>query len=145
MHILNLDMSGAKTRAWLFILFLVLYVSCGLLFARERGVPCQPYGDVEFRGEAAPDGYKVEAMIGDVKFAETEAKNGRYSLVIPADDRNTSAKEGWSDGDRITLMVNGNKALPMFEAFEGSRNYDVFVPSLDVKLSTWGRIKALFK
>jgi len=144
-RIITLDMSGARMRSWLFVLFLALFVFSGLLFARKQGVPCQPYGLVEFRGEPAPDGYKVEAMIGDVKFAETEAKNGKYSLVIPADDRDTPVKEGWSDGDRITLEVNGHKALPTFEPFEGSRNYDIFVPSLDVRLSTWGRIKALFK
>jgi hypothetical protein len=143
--IITLDMSGARMRSWLFVLFIVLFVFSGLLFARKPQAPCQLYGYVEFHGEPAPDGYKVEAMIGDVKFAETEAKNGKYSLVIPADDRDTQVKEGWSEGDRITLQVNGHKALPTFEPFEGSRNYDIFVPSLDVKLSTWGRIKALFK
>ncbi len=138
-------MSGANAKCGLFVLFLVLFVGLGLLFARSPGTPCQPYGWVEFRGERAPDGYKVEALIGDTRFAETEAKNGKYTLMIPADDRDTPAKEGWSEGDRITLKVDGYNALPTFEAFEGSRNYDVFVPSLDVRLNTWGRIKALFK
>jgi hypothetical protein len=138
-------MNGAKVRSSLFVLFLVLFAFLGLLNARTPGTPCQPYGYVEFRGEPAPDGYKVEALIGDAKFGEAEASNGKYTLMIPADDRDTPVKEGWSEGDRITLMVNGNKALPTFEAFEGSRKYDIFVPSLDVKLSTWGRIKALFK
>lgn len=144
-RIIRSNMSGGKIKSLSVILFVVLFLFCNLLNARKPGSPCQPYGDVKFRGEPVPDGYKVEAMIGEKKFAETEAKNGKYNLLIPADDLVTPVKEGWSEGDRITLKVNGYKALPTFEAFEGNKNYDIFVPSLDVKLSTWGKIKSLFK
>jgi hypothetical protein len=139
------NMSGAKTKISFVIFPVVLFLLFSVVKARHPGTYCQPYGSVEFRGVSAPDGYKVEALIGETKFAETEIQKGKYDLLIPADDPDTPEKDGWSQGDRITLKVNGYKALPTFEAFEGIKNYDVFVPSLDVKLSTWGKIKALFK
>lgn len=138
-------MNGATIKSALVILLVLLFSFFGLLNARKSGTPCQPYGEVTFQGEPAPDGYQVEAMIGETKFAETETRNGKYNITIPADDPLTPVKEGWSEGDRITFKVNGYKALPTFEAFEGVKNYSIFVPSLDVKLSTWGKIKALFK
>lgn len=138
-------MNGAAFKSLLVILLVVLLSFFSLLNARRPGAPCQPYGDVTFHGEPAPDGYKIEALIDEAKFAETETKNGKYNLTIPGDDPLTQTKEGWTDGDRIAFKVNGYKALPTFEAFEGVKNYDIFVPSLDVKLDTWGKIKALFK
>jgi len=138
-------MNGAMVKSLLTVGFVALFLSFGSLNAKKPGTPCQPYGDVTFHGEPAPDGYKVEATIGETKFGEAETKNGKYNITIPADDPLTPAKEGWFEGDRIAFKVNGYKALPTFEAFEGVKNYDIFVPSLDVKLSTWGRIKALFK
>jgi hypothetical protein len=143
--IIKSNMSGAKTKIVLVILSVILFLFFSMVNGRQTGTPCQPYGSVEFRGASAPDGYKVEALVGETKFAETEIQKGKYDLLIPADDPDTPEKDGWSQGDRITLKVNGYKALPTFEAFEGIKNYDVFVPSLDVKLSTWGKIKALFK
>lgn len=144
-RIINSNMNGAAFKILLVILLVVLLSFFSLLNARKPGVPCQPYGDVTFHGEPAPDGYNVEAVIDEVKFAETETKNGKYNLTIPGDDPLTQVKEGWSGGDRITFKVDGYNALPTFEAFEGIKNYDIFVPSLDVELNTWGKIKALFK
>jgi hypothetical protein len=35
--------------------------------------------------------------------------------------------------------------MPEFQAFSGSKKIDLYLSSLDVKLTTWGKIKALFK
>lgn len=139
-------MSGAKIKIILAIFFVVIFISFGGLNARKPGNPCEPYGDVYFHGELAPEGMKVEAMIGDTKYAETETKNnGKYRILIPADDPVTPAKEGCSPDDSITLMVDNNRAVPVFEAFEGSQPQTVFVIASSVPKSTWGKIKALFK
>ena len=72
-------------------------------------------------------------------------KVGRTVVLIPKDDPSTSKKEGWADGDTITIKVDGFTTVPSFAAFSGTKKIDLFLPSLDVKLTTWGKIKALFK
>ncbi len=139
-------MSGAKIKIILAIFFVVILFSFGWLSARKPGTPCEPYGDVYFHGELAPDGMKVEAIIGDTKYAETETKNnGKYRLLIPADDPMTPVKEGCSSEDSITLLVDNNRAVPKLKAFEGSHEHSVWVIASSVPKSTWGKIKALFK
>jgi hypothetical protein len=138
-------MSGAKMKILWLIILVVIFFSFGWLNAIKPGTPCEPYGDVYFHGVLAPDGMKVEAMINNVKCAETETKNGKYRLLIPADDPVTSVKEGCSPDDSITLIVDNNRAVPVFEAFEGSQEHNVFVIASSVPKSTWGKIKALFK
>ncbi len=66
-------------------------------------------------------------------------------MAIPKDDPATAKKEGWAEGDIITIKVGGYTALPSFKAFAGSQRRDLRVPTLGVELSTWGKIKALFK
>ena len=138
-------MSGAKMKIFWLIILVLIFFSFGWLNARKPGTPCEPYGDIYFHGVLAPDGMKVEAMINNVKYAETETKNGKYRLLIPADDPVTSVKEGCSPDDSITLIVDNNRAVPVFEAFEGSQEHNVFVIASSVPKSTWGKIKALFK
>jgi hypothetical protein len=113
--------------------------------AQEFAWYCRPYGSINFRGEPAPDGLKVAAFIQDEEFASCETKNGQYELAIPQDDPVSSKKEGWAEGDMITIKVGGFSAVPSFPAFSGSQKKDLYIPSLDVKLTTWGKIKALFK
>lgn len=143
--IIKSNMSGAKIKIILAILFVVLFISFGGLDARKPGTPCEPYGDAYFHGEPAPDGMKVEAVISDTKYAETETKNGKYRLLIPADDPVTPVKEGCSLEDSITLMIDNNRAVPKIKAFEGIQEHSVFVVASFVPKSTWGKIKALFK
>jgi hypothetical protein len=77
--------------------------------------------------------------------ARTHTYNGLYSLYIPKDDDNTPNRDGYRDGDVISIRVNGTPASPSFEAFAGRQRRDLSMSSLAIRLETWGRIKALFK
>jgi hypothetical protein len=122
-----------------------VFLLWGWVMAQEFAWYCRPYGSINFRGEPAPDGLRVEAFIQEEEFASGETKNGQYELAIPQDDPVSVKKEGWAEGDMITIKVGGFSAVPSFLAFSGSQKKDLYIPSLDVKLTTWGKIKALFK
>jgi len=127
----------------LFLLF--IFLLWGWTAAQESAWYCRPYGTINYRGDLAPDELEVTALIGGEEFASTQTKKGEYSLAIPKDDPATSKKEGWTEEDIITIKVGGFSAVPSFKAFSGSKEVNLYVPSLDVKLTTWGKIKALFK
>ena len=121
-----------------------------LLFGILRGYPfsedCEPYGSVDYKGITAPDGYKVVALIDNQEFAQCEVKNGKYGLSIPWDDPQTQdKKEGWADGDIIYFKVNGQAAFPNISAGSWQKQVNINVPSLGTELTTWGKIKALFR
>ena len=117
-----------------------------LSVAQESAWFCHPYGTIEYLGNSAPDGLKVVAFIEGQEFVSCRTnKDGEYSLLIPKDDPATPKKEGWSEEDIVTIKVNGFSANPRFEAFAGARQINLYVSTLDVKLTTWGKIKALFR
>jgi hypothetical protein len=122
----------------------VLFFSMALAQA-PLGTECEPYGSVTIKGEPASDGMLVIAYVGDVELARTNTDGGQYSLVIPLDDPDTPQRDGYQEGDIITLRVNGNPAEPAFEAFAGRHRRDIEVTALDIQFETWGRIKALFR
>jgi hypothetical protein len=126
-----------------FICILGFYALSG---AQESAWFCRPYGTIEYRGYSAPDGLKVVAFIEGQEFASCLTKGGEYSLLIPKDDPATPKKEGWSSEEEIiTIKVNGFSANPKFKAFPGTKQINLYVSTLDVKLTTWGKIKALFR
>jgi len=144
-NMLRVRLSDQKFRLISVLLFFV-FLLWGLTSAQEFAWYCRPYGTINYRGDLAPAGLKVTAFIQEREFDSSETgKNGEYSLAIPKNDPATSKKEGWAEGDIITIKVGGFSALPSFEAFSGSKRMDLRVPTLDVKLTTWGKIKALFK
>ena len=106
---------------------------------------CQPYGDVIFDGHSIDDGLQVKAFIGEAVMATGTTAGGGYSIAIPPDNLETPDKEGWAPGDMVTIQIDGRIATPSFEAFLGSERHDLRIATLDVKLDTWGKIKALFK
>ncbi len=106
---------------------------------------CRAYGTIEYLGDLAPDGLKVVAFVEEQEFAWCLTKDSEYSLLIPKDDPVTPKKEGWSEEDIITIKVNGFLANPRFKAFAGAQEINLHVSTLDVKLTTWGKIKALFR
>jgi hypothetical protein len=116
-----------------------------LSVAQESAWFCHPYGTIEYWGDVAPDGLKVVALIEGQEFVSCLTKDGEYSLLIPKDDPTTAKKEGWSEGDIISIEVNGFSANPRFRAFAGAQQINLYVSTLDVKLTTWGKIKALFR
>ncbi len=121
------------------------FLFSGWVVAQEFSWYCHPYGSINYRGESAPDNSEISAFIGGVEIATGSTKNGQYDLLIPKDDPSTSKKEGWSESDTITIKIDGFTTVPSFLAFSGTKKIDLFLPSLDVKLTTWGKIKALFK
>ncbi|MBD3234482.1 MAG: hypothetical protein GF315_12220 [candidate division Zixibacteria bacterium] len=106
---------------------------------------CQPYGDVNYEGKPVENDLVVEAKVGDVVLATSKTMGGGYHVTIPADNESTPDKDGWNAGDVITIYIDGKIATPSFTAFTGTQRHNLEVRTLDVKLDTWGKIKALFK
>ncbi|MDP3024393.1 MAG: hypothetical protein Q8O10_02555 [candidate division Zixibacteria bacterium] len=108
---------------------------------------CQLTGKVTYRGNPVPDDCRVMASIpGVATKPEALVKNGVYSLLIPADDPSTSEKDGWEQGDYITLEVKGYGVTLPFEVKAGNFVKDINLTTMGVlNLTTWGKIKALFK
>lgn len=126
---------------------LVLGLAAGLA-GRPMVNDCRPRGAFTYFDALAPVGTRLQAKIGEQVVADTAVTiAGQYALSIPPDNDQTTIKDGWAEGDIITLWVGGYEARPQFLAFEGSKQIDIVVSSiaLDVKRSTWGKIKALFR
>jgi hypothetical protein len=137
-----------RTEIFLIGFFLLWVGVAAYLFAQEGsegGAPCVLSGNVNYKDVKDSDGLKVEAIIDDKTFAQTITQNGQYNLSIPPDSISTPTKEGWSAGQIIYFKINGFPALQTFVAKAGSYKLDLSVASSDVKLTTWGKIKALFK
>jgi hypothetical protein len=109
---------------------------------------CRPHGRLTYFGAPAPVGTRLQAKIGDQIVADTAVTvAGWYAISIPPDNPQTTACDGWDPHDVITIWVGGHQAQQAFLAFEGGRPIDIVVSAiaLDVKRSTWGKIKALFR
>lgn len=130
---------------WLIIFYLALGIG---VFVQSANFPCQPSGKVYYKGKLVPDGSKVMAYIQGVKYAETEVRGGAYSLSIPADDPSTTAKEGWEENDYVSLKVDGYSGATTFQVSSNKLTplIDINLTTMGVlNLTTWGKIKALFK
>ena len=109
---------------------------------------CRPHGALTYFGSPAPVGTRLQAKIQGVVVAEgTVTGAGTYALVIPPDNPLTTVRDGWRTDDQITIWADDYEARPNFAAFDDSRQINLVVASitLDVKKSTWGKIKALFR
>ena len=127
-----------------FLLSLTLIVSSAMAQV-DFGTACEPYGSVSIEGQPAANNLLVIAYVGEIELARTHTNNGQYSLYIPKDDPETPQRDGFMMGEVITIRVNGNPSSPSFEAFSGRQRRDIEVTTLDIRLETWGRIKALFR
>jgi hypothetical protein len=130
-----------------FVIILIFVALLGTTATAQEilGTACEPYGSVSIEGQPAANNLVVIAYVGEVELARTHTVNGLYSLYIPKDDETTSQIDGYRAGDIITIRINGNPALPSFEAFAGRQRRDLEITTLAIHLETWGRIKALFK
>jgi len=107
---------------------------------------CQPFGTVKYKDRIVPDGCKVMAYIGGEQYADAVVSNGEYTLSIPADNPSTPGKDGWEDGEFITLKVKDYSGSTLFKASSGNTRVDINLNTMGVlNLTTWGKIKALFK
>ncbi len=130
---------------WFVIFSFVLGIAA---FGQSANFPCQPWGKVYYKGKLVPDGRKVTAYIQGTKYAEAEVKGGAYLLSIPADDPSTSAKEGWEDQDYVSLKVEGYAGATNLKISSNNLmpQFDINLTTMGVlNLTTWGKIKALFK
>jgi len=130
---------------WLVLFSLALGVGA---FGQSTNFPCQPWGKVYYKGRLVPDGRKVWAYIRDIQYDDTEVKGGAYSLSIPADDPSTPAKEGWEESDNLSLKVEGYSGATFFKISSNNLTpqVDINLTTMGVlNLTTWGKIKALFK
>jgi hypothetical protein len=109
---------------------------------------CKVSGSLKIDGQNAPSGSLVEAWInGEMIVSVHTTKSGEYSLTIPQYDPNDSDTKGYhSTSDIVTVKVNQREAQPTFNPEPGSMTKNLEVKTaLNVKLTTWGKIKALFK
>ncbi|MCJ7458719.1 MAG: hypothetical protein MUP17_06990 [candidate division Zixibacteria bacterium] len=130
---------------WLIIFYLALGIGA---FVHSANFPCQPSGKVYYKGKLVPDGRKVMAYIQGVKYDEKEVRGGAYTLSIPADDPSTAAKEGWEDQEFVSLKVEGYSGATTFQISSNdlTPQIDINLTTMGVlNLTTWGKIKALFK
>jgi hypothetical protein len=124
----------------------------GLLLApfpssRELGSDLEVQGSVVVRNRPANVGATIEAYASGTLLADTTVQMaGFYTLRIPPDDPVTLDRDGWLEGDEIRFVVDGETASPSMTATGGSHQLDISVQFIsDVKKSTWGKIKALFR
>ncbi|MBU1318690.1 MAG: hypothetical protein KKG33_11460 [candidate division Zixibacteria bacterium] len=118
------------------------------LSASPFGDDCEAYGSLKIDGSPAAIGTELVAVIGTDEVARTAvSQTGSYSITIYRYDPLKPDVKGYqNDGDVVTVYVDGRKAEPSIFAAAGKSNVDLAVKiSLEVKQTTWGKIKALFK
>jgi hypothetical protein len=125
------------------LLVFLLVVSAA---AWQFGEDCVLRGTVRYFGDSSISGLSVRAFIHDHEVASCETDGGYYELRIPPDDPGTvQVKEGWEEGDRIIVKVK-NTRVHEFEASAGIHQQELVLSASDVgNLTTWGKIKALFR
>jgi len=118
----------------------------GTLLGRELASNCDISGSVSYRGPAAV-GTKIQAYAGSILLADTVVQMaGYYVISIPPDDTGTPTVDGWAEGVEITMYVDGHPAQPTVTPAGGPQRQNLSVLMIsDVKKSTWGKIKALFR
>jgi len=125
---------------------IVCMIAAGSLAGRELSSNCDLSGLVSYRGKAAV-GTRIQAYAGSTLLADTSVQvAGYYAISIPPDDPATLSVDGWESGSEITIYVDGHPAQPTVTPTGGPLQQDISVPQIsDVKKSTWGKIKALFR
>ncbi len=132
--------------SWIGYLLLLLLIPATGSFVQAGDSPCQPFGTVKYKSASVPDGCEVKALIQGKEYASTKVKDGEYSLSIPADDPSTLEKEGWVEDEYVTLKVAGYSGGTLFLPKSGNVPVDINLTTMGVlNLTTWGKIKALFK
>ena len=125
------------------ILCVVVVVS-----AAPMAKDCEVNGSLRVDGSPVAVGVELVAVIGTDEVARaTITEAGSYSLTVhPYDPEKPEVKGYGSEDDLITVYADGRKADPSFKAEAGKRKIDLVVKTtLEVKQTTWGKIKALFK
>lgn len=136
-------------RAWIVaIMLFVFLVATTATRAFFFTSICLVTGTIQYHGHSAEKGLPIAAFIGEDKVSESQTRdNGVFELRIPEYDPSKPDIKGYrSPNDVIQVKLDGRTARPTFTPSSENLKIDLRVEStLDVKLSTWGKIKALFK
>ncbi len=141
-------MTMRKTGIIVLLALCWLWLFCGALQALLFGSTCQVSGTIYLYGNLAVKGTPLEAFIGEQKVAETKVvDDGKFTLTVREYDPANPDQVGYqSPEDIIQVKLSGKDAKPTFSPDKDQIKITLSVEqSLDVKLSTWGKIKALFK
>jgi len=128
----------------LFVVLVVTTATRAFFFANV----CVVTGTIQYHGHSAEKGLPIAAFIGEDIVSESQTRdNGVFELRIPEYDSSKPDIKGYrSPNDVIQVKLDGKIARPTFTPSNETVKIDLRVEStLDVKLSTWGKIKALFK
>jgi hypothetical protein len=109
---------------------------------------CELFGRLTINGQEAQIGSAIGAYIDGEKIVSTETtQRGQYSLTIPKYNPENPDQKGYvSESDVVVIRVDDRDAEPTINPRPGQMKIDLEVKtSLNVKLTTWGKIKALFK
>ena len=140
------SISPKNVAGCLLVLGLVILMA-GVSFS-DPGEDCTIYGNLKINGQDASIGRTLEAYIDGEKIVSDETtQSGQYSLTIPRYDPADPDQKGYSSSaDVVVIKVDGREAEPTINPSPGSMKINLEVKtSLNVKLTTWGKIKALFK
>lgn len=135
-------------RSFYIASLLGVFLLASWLAASPFGDDCEAYGSLKIDGTSAAIGTELVAVIGTEEVARTAvSQTGSYSVTIHRFDPAKPDVKGYkNEGDIVTVYVDGRKAEPAILASAGRTNIDLAVKtSLEVKQTTWGKIKALFK
>lgn len=142
-------MKGTVSKRYLkgAIVLVTILSTVPLIAGRELGSDLILQGTVVVRNRPASVGTRIEAYTSGTLLADTTVLTaGFYELRIPPDDPVTLDRDGWLEGDDIRFVVDGESAQPTMTASGGTHQLNLSVQFIsDVKRSTWGKIKALFR
>jgi len=134
---------------WKIITILVIVILLGgISEAFFFGTVCLVSGTISIHDQPAAKDLPVIAYIGaDLVAQSTTKEDGKFELSIPQYDPESPDVKGYqSSSDIIQVKLNGRDAKPTFSPLKQNIKINLNIEqTLDVRLSTWGKIKALFK
>ncbi len=129
------------------MLLVSLLVGVSVLSA-DPANDCVVSGSLIINSQEAEAGTRLEAYIDGEKIVTTiTTARGQYLITIPEYDPAQPQTRGYkSETDVVVIKVNDQEAEPNFNPRPGALKINLEVKTtLNVKLTTWGKIKALFK
>jgi hypothetical protein len=142
-----MSLSDNKRPVSLILLLISLLVWVSILNA-DPATDCVVSGSLIINSQEAESGTRLEAYIdGEKIVSTTTTATGQYLITIPKYDPAEPQTRGYkSESDVVVIKVNQQDAEPNFNPLPGALKVNLEVKTtLDVKLTTWGKIKALFK
>ncbi len=129
-------------RIGMSMLIVIILFSAVIAFALP-GMPHKFFGDVMIDGLPAPDGLWVEAVIDGVFYEWGLTSGGQYGwdiadlFNVPADDPDTSEKEGGVSGDWVEFYVDGFYADTAYFENGASTWFDLHVTTTVYELQLY--------